>query len=67
MSEPPKRVTGADAAGAGFLMIAVNVVCAAIGAGIGFLVGAVVPFALLGFAIGFGLAIRVVIKRFGAL
>ena len=46
-------MTGADAAGAGFLMLAVNVVCAGIGAGIGALIGAVVPFALIGFAVGF--------------
>ena len=65
---PSRRpVTGADAAGAGFLMLAVNLVCAGIGAGIGALIGAVVPFALIGFAVGFGLGIRVIIRRFNAL
>ena len=65
--EPPRRVTGRDAAGAGFLMLAVNGVCAAIGAGIGAAVGAPVPGLLAGFFIGFGLAIRYVAKRFSAL
>jgi len=57
-------VTGRDAAGAGFLLLAVNAVCAGIGAGIGALVGAVVPLLIVGFFIGFGVGIWVVIKRF---
>ena len=59
-------MTGRDAAGAGFLMLAVNGLCAAIGAGIGAAVGALVPGLIAGFLIGFGLAIRFVVKRFGA-
>lgn len=57
-------MTGRDAAGAGFLLLAVNAVCAGIGAGIGALVGAVVPLLIVGFFIGFGVGIWVVIKRF---
>ena len=67
MPEPRRRVTGSDAAGAGALMLAVNLLCAAIGAGVGALIGAPVMLALVGFGIGFGLAIRVIIKRFGDL
>jgi hypothetical protein len=64
-SRPP--VTGRDAAGAGALMLAVNVVCAAIGAGVGALVHAVIPLLLAGFFIGFFLGIRVVARRFRGL
>jgi hypothetical protein len=45
-------------------MLAVNGICAAAGAGIGALTGAVVPLALAGFGIGFFLGIAIVIKRF---
>lgn len=62
---PTKPATGRDAAGAGFLMLSVNAVCAAIGAGIGAAIGAMVPGLIAGFFVGFGLAIRAVIKRFG--
>jgi threonine/homoserine/homoserine lactone efflux protein len=55
------------APGAGFLMLAVNAVCAGIGAAIGAALGALVPFLIAGFLIGFGLGVRVVAKRFGAL
>lgn len=61
-----KPVTGRDAAGAGFLMLSVNAVCAGIGAGIGAAIGALVPLLIVGFLIGFGVGIRVVAKRFGA-
>ena len=66
MPEPRPRVTGRDAAGAGFLMLSVNALCAGIGAAIGAALGALVPCLIAGFFVGFGLAIRVVIKRFGA-
>jgi hypothetical protein len=46
------------------LMLAINLTCAAIGAGAGALVGALVPLTAVGFLIGFGLAITFVIKRF---
>jgi hypothetical protein len=61
-SRPP--VTGRDVAGAGALMLSVNVLCAAVGAGIGALVGAVTPLAIAGFLIGFLMGIWVVAKRF---
>lgn len=61
-TRPP--VTGRDAAGAGALLLAVNLLCAGVGAGLGALVGATVPLALVGFFIGFGLGIAVVAKRF---
>jgi len=57
-------VTGRDAAGAGALLLAVNALCTATGAGLGALVGAVVPLALAGFGVGFFVGIAVVIKRF---
>ncbi|HWD64341.1 MAG TPA: hypothetical protein VG405_04145 [Solirubrobacteraceae bacterium] len=62
----PKPVTGRDAAGAGFLMLAVNAVCAGIGAAIGLAIGALVPLLIAGFLIGFGVGMRVVAKRFSA-
>jgi hypothetical protein len=61
-SRPP--VTGRDVAGAGALMLSVNVLCAAVGAGIGALVGAVQTLAIIGFLIGFVMGIWVVAKRF---
>lgn len=59
-------VTGRDVAGAGGLMLAVNLMCAAIGAGVGALVGLVTPLAVAGFLVGFLLGIYVVAKRFRA-
>jgi hypothetical protein len=61
-SRPP--VTGRDVAGAGALMLSVNLMCAAAGAGLGALLGAAVPLGLAGFLIGFLLAVRVVARRF---
>jgi F0F1-type ATP synthase assembly protein I len=61
-ARPP--ITGRDVAGAGALLLSVNLVCAGIGAGIGALVGATVPLFLLGFFIGFFLGIFVVARRF---
>jgi hypothetical protein len=60
--EPP--TTGRDVAGAGFLLLAVNLLCAAIGAGIGALVGALAPLLIAGFFIGFFAGIAFVIRRF---
>jgi hypothetical protein len=62
-SRPP--VTGRDVAGAGALMLSVNVMCAAVGFGIGALLGAAVPLAIAGFLIGFLVGLRVVARRFG--
>jgi hypothetical protein len=64
-SRPP--VSGKDVAGAGALMLSVNLICAAAGAGLGALVGATVALLLAGFGIGFFLGIYVVAKRFRAL
>jgi hypothetical protein len=57
-------VTGRDVAGAGALMLAVNALCAAVGAGLGAVMGALVPLALIGFGVGFFLGIYVVARRF---
>jgi hypothetical protein len=59
---PP--LTGRDAAGAGMLMLAVNLVCAGAGAGLGALAGSLTAGLLVGFFVGFALAIVVVIKLF---
>ena len=61
-SRPP--LSGRDAAGAGALLLSVNVICAGLGAALGALLGAVVPLALVGFGVGFFLGIAVVDKRF---
>jgi hypothetical protein len=59
-----RPLSGRDAAGAGALLLAVNLACTAAGAGIGAVVGALAPLALAGFGIGFFLGISVVVKRF---
>jgi hypothetical protein len=61
-SRPP--INGRDVAGAGMLLLTVNLVCAGIGAGLGALIGATVPLLLAGFFIGFFLGIYVVSNRF---
>ena len=57
-------MSGRDAIGAGALLLAVNAICAAIGAGLGALVGELAPLLLVGFGVGFFLGIAVVINRF---
>ena len=64
MTNSRPSVTGRDVAGAGALLLSVNLVCAGIGAGIGALVGLTVPLLLLGFFVGFFLGIYVVSNRF---
>jgi hypothetical protein len=64
VSRPRRPLTTRDAIGAGFLMLSVNAVCTAIGAGIGVLLGSPVPLLLAGFFVGFGVAIAVVARRF---
>jgi hypothetical protein len=59
---PP--ITGADAAKAGMVMLAVNGLCVGAGAGIGALAGATLPLALVGFFVGFAAAIAFVIRRY---
>jgi hypothetical protein len=64
-SRPP--FTGRDAAGAGALLLSVNLLCAGAGAAVGAAVGALVPLLLVGFFVGFFLGIYVVAKRFSNL
>jgi hypothetical protein len=64
MTDRRPPLSGRDVAGAGALLLSVNLVCAAIGAGIGALFGVVVPLLLVGFFIGFFLGIYVVARRF---
>jgi hypothetical protein len=64
-SRPP--ITGRDAAGAGALLLSVNLLCAGAGAAVGAAVGALVPLLLVGFFVGFFLGIYVVAKRFSNL
>jgi hypothetical protein len=64
MSSGRTPISGKDVAGAGFLLLSVNLACAGIGAGIGALVGAVGPLLIVGFFVGFFLGIYVVIRRF---
>ncbi len=59
--------TGRDAAGAGALLLSVNLMCAGVGAAIGALIGALVPLLLVGFFLGFFVGIRVVTNRFRGL
>jgi hypothetical protein len=61
-SRPP--VSGKDVAGAGALLLTVNLICAGIGAGLGALIHATVPLMLFGFFVGFFLGIYVVARRF---
>jgi hypothetical protein len=64
MTDGRPPLSGKDVAGAGALLLSVNLVCAAIGAGIGAAFGITVPLMLLGFGIGFFLGIYVVARRF---
>jgi F0F1-type ATP synthase assembly protein I len=64
MTDRRPPLSGRDVAGAGALLLSVNLLCAAIGAGIGALFGVVVPLLLVGFCIGFFLGIYVVARRF---
>jgi hypothetical protein len=50
---------------AGSLLVATIVLCAAIGFGVGALVGAAVPLGLVGLFAGVALGIVLVIRRFG--
>ena len=61
-SRPP--VSGRDVAGAGALLLAVNLSCAGIGAGLGALLGATTALLVVGFLIGFFVGIFVVVRRF---
>ena len=52
---------------AGSLLVATIVLCAAVGFGLGALVGATVPLGLVGLFAGVALGIVLVIRRFGDL
>ena len=60
MTDPPRP----SAATAGFTLLAAVLFCAAVGAGIGALVGSVPLFAIAGVFIGFGVGFRLVYSRF---
>jgi hypothetical protein len=64
MTSQGPSFTGRDVAGAGMLMLSVNLALTGVGAAIGALVGALVPLLLAGFAVGFFLGISVVVRRF---
>jgi hypothetical protein len=64
MTDDRSPMSGKDVAGAGFLLLSVNLVCAGIGAGLGAAVGALGPLLVAGFFVGFFLGIYVVIRRF---
>jgi hypothetical protein len=53
-----------DAGLAGFLIVSTVVLCAGIGAGLGLLVGAPGPLAVIGVFVGFGLGLRLVHARY---
>jgi hypothetical protein len=53
-----------DAGIAGFLLLSTALLCGAIGLGIGALVGAAMPLAVVGVFIGFGLGFRLVYARY---
>jgi hypothetical protein len=62
--ERPPTMRGAVA---GSLLVATIVLCAAVGFGVGALVGAAVPLGLVGLFAGVALGIVLVIRRFGDL
>jgi hypothetical protein len=60
MTDPPRP----SAATAGFTLLAAVLFCAAIGAGVGLLVGSVPLPVIAGVFIGFGVGFRLVYTRF---
>jgi hypothetical protein len=65
MTDPPR--SSMRGAVAGSVLVATILLCAAIGFGVGALVGAPVPLGLAGLFAGVPLGIVVVIRRFGDL
>jgi hypothetical protein len=53
-----------DAGLAGFMIVSTVVLCAGIGLGLGALVGAALPLAIVGVFVGFGLGFRLVHARY---
>jgi hypothetical protein len=60
-ARPP---TGADAASAGFVLIATMLACAATGFGLGSLIGLAVPIGLVGLFAGLALGFFLVYSRY---
>jgi hypothetical protein len=56
--------TGADAAAAGFLLIATMLACAAIGLGLGSLIGLAIPVGLVGLFAGLVVGFFLVYSRY---
>ena len=63
-SGPHTHRQGAGPAGAGALLIGAIIACAAVGLGVGLLVGAPAALALMGGFVGVGVGFRVVHDRF---
>jgi len=53
-----------DAGLAGLMIVSTAVLCAGIGGGLGALIGAPMPLAVVGVFVGFGLGFRLVYARF---
>ena len=53
-----------DAGIAGIMIVSTALLCAAVGLGIGAVVGAAMPLAIVGVFIGFGLVFKLVYARF---
>ena len=60
----PRRPAGSDPAVAGSLIVASIILCAAIGFGVGALVGLAVPLGIVGLFVGVAVGIVLVITRF---
>ena len=65
MTDPPRSLMRGAVAGS--VLVATIMLCAAIGFGLGALVGAPVPLGLAGLFVGVPLGIVLVIRRFGDL
>lgn len=61
---PPGRPSGATA---GYLLLAVVILCGGLGAGVGALLGALGPFLIVGVLVGFFAGIALVITRYRTL
>jgi len=64
MSRSRRPRSGPSPVVAGSQLVATLLLCTAIFAGIGLLVGALAPFVIAGVFVGFGAGLAVVIKRF---
>jgi hypothetical protein len=64
MSSPRRPRSDQSPVVAGSLLVSTLLLCTAVFAGIGWLVGALVPFVIAGIFVGFAAGLAVVIKRF---